>query len=170
MLHHVAVDGLSFGPLVRDLTTAYAARLDRQAPSWPALPVQYTDYARWQREVLGDPADPDSLAHRELEYWAGALQDMPTLLPLPTDRTRPGTLQGTAGITPFAVPAELHRALEELAQQQNSTLFMVMHAALAVLLSKLTGADDFAVGTPRRSHRPRAGRRGRNVRRHRCLA
>ncbi|WP_230989936.1 non-ribosomal peptide synthase/polyketide synthase [Rhodococcus oxybenzonivorans] len=148
VLHHVAVDGLSFGPLVRDLTTAYEARLVRQAPSWPALPVQYTDYARWQREVLGDPADPDSLAHRELEYWAGALQDMPTLLPLPTDRTRPGTLQGTAGIAPFAVPAELHRALEELAQQQNSTLFMVMHAALAVLLSKLTGADDFAVGTP----------------------
>ncbi|MCQ4120973.1 non-ribosomal peptide synthase/polyketide synthase [Rhodococcus tibetensis] len=148
VLHHVAVDGLSFAPLVRDLTTAYAARLNHRAPTWPALPVQYTDYARWQSEILGDPADPNSLVHRELEYWAEALNDMPTLLALPTDRTRPGTEQWTAGVVEFTVPAELHRALEQLAHRQNATLFMVMHAALAVLLSKLTGSDDFAVGTP----------------------
>ncbi|TQC42615.1 amino acid adenylation domain-containing protein, partial [Rhodococcus sp. WS4] len=148
VVHHIAVDGLSFAPLIRDVGVAYQARLAGSAPDWVSLPVQYTDYSVWQRELLGDPHDPSSLARRELDYWTTALAGMPTLLELPADRTRPATDQLTAGSVPFAVPSELHQMLENLAREQNSTLFMVLHAALAVLLAKLTGSDDFAVGTP----------------------
>nr|WP_241032185.1 non-ribosomal peptide synthetase [Rhodococcus pseudokoreensis] len=148
VVHHIAVDGLSLAPLVRDVTSAYEARSNGRSPDWAPLPVDYADYSRWQRELLGDFADPDSLGSRQLDYWANSLADLPTLLPLPTDRPRLAGDAPSAGQVRFTVSAELHRKLEMLARDKNSTTFMVLHAALVVLLYKLTGTDDIVVGTP----------------------
>ncbi|WP_258008882.1 condensation domain-containing protein, partial [Rhodococcus sp. ENV425] len=89
-VHHIAFDGGSVAPLLTDLQHAYTARLAGAEPIWWPLPVRYRDYARWQRDLLGDPADPDSLAARQLDHWATTLAGLPdTPLPLPTDRPRP---------------------------------------------------------------------------------
>ncbi|MFW2236808.1 amino acid adenylation domain-containing protein [Rhodococcus opacus] len=148
VVHHIAVDGLSIAPLVRDVATAYEARSNGRSPDWAPLPVGYADYARWQRELLGDSANPDSLARRQLDYWTTTLADAPTLLSLPTDRPRLVGDTSSAGQVRFTVSAELHQKLETLAREKNSTTFMVLHAALVVLLYKLTGSDDIVVGTP----------------------
>ncbi|WP_044475791.1 non-ribosomal peptide synthetase [Rhodococcus aetherivorans] len=147
VLHHIAVDGLSLLPLGRDLALAYAARRDGRTPAWPPLPVTYRDYARWQHTLLGDPADPDSLAARQLAHWTRTLAGAPPLLALPTDRPR-GDGDGAAGRVRFSVPAELHAAVDKLARAHDATTFMVVHAALAVLLATLTAAEDVTVGTP----------------------
>ncbi|WP_043826842.1 non-ribosomal peptide synthetase [Rhodococcus opacus] len=148
VVHHIAVDGLSIAPLVRDVTSAYEARSNGRSPDWAPLPVDYADYSRWQRELMGDPADRGSLASRQLHYWTTTLADAPTLLGLPTDRPRLFGDESSAGQVRFTVPAELHQKMETLAREKNSTTFMVLHAALVVLLHKLTGTDDIVVGTP----------------------
>ncbi|MBR7551237.1 hypothetical protein KC220_22105, partial [Mycobacterium tuberculosis] len=90
VLHHIAADGFSLGPLQRDLVTAYAARRSGQAESiLEALPVDYADFAIWQRNVLGDRDDQDSLLTRQLDYWTRVLAGAPEVTPLATDRPRP---------------------------------------------------------------------------------
>ncbi|WP_235194106.1 non-ribosomal peptide synthase/polyketide synthase [Rhodococcus aetherivorans] len=148
VVHHIAADGASMAPLARDLMTAYAARTRGQEPAWAPLPVQYADYALWQRQVLGDPADPDSLAARQLEFWRTALADLPEILSLPTDRPRPPHQSFRGATVRFDVEPELHRRLADLAAAHGATVFMAVHAALAVLLARLSGSDDIAVGTP----------------------
>ncbi|KLL95368.1 hypothetical protein NJ76_27340, partial [Rhodococcus sp. IITR03] len=87
-VHHIAFDGASVGPLLTDLAAAYAARRGGEAPVFESLPVTYGDYARWQHELLGDAADPSSLAARQLDYWATTLAGLPdSPLPLPADRS-----------------------------------------------------------------------------------
>ncbi|WP_374211152.1 amino acid adenylation domain-containing protein [Nocardia sp. CDC159] len=148
VVHHIAADGSSMGPLVRDVMTAYAARTAGEAPGWAPLRVQYADYALWQRAVLGDENDPDSIAAQQISYWRRELAGLPDLLELPTDRPRPAVATLAGGRVPFAVDADTHAGLVTLAREHGATVFMVVHTALAVLLARLSGSDDIAIGTP----------------------
>ncbi|MEV0464962.1 amino acid adenylation domain-containing protein [Nocardia tengchongensis] len=146
--HHICCDGSSLGPLARDMMTSYAAHLAGETPNLPDLPVQYADYAIWEREVLGREDDPDSMLRAQIDYWALELAELPALLELPTDRPRP-PVQTYAGATvPLTVNAELHAALQQVAREHHTTLFMVFHAALAATLARLADMDDIAIGTP----------------------
>ncbi|WP_288048880.1 non-ribosomal peptide synthetase [Nocardia sp.] len=148
VVHHVAADGASMGPLARDLMAAYAARVNREVPQWVPLPVQYADYALWQRAVLGSEDDPESLAAQQVAYWRAALAGLPDQLELPADRPRPPTQSFHGKAIRFEISPQRHAKLHEVARANHASLFMVVHAALAVLLARLSGTEDIAVGTP----------------------
>ncbi|MFF6883865.1 amino acid adenylation domain-containing protein [Streptomyces sp. NPDC012421] len=148
LLHHIATDEWSTGPLLTDLDTAYAARLAGRAPGFPELPVQYADYALWQRELLGDPADAASLASRQSAFWSDALAGLPEELTLPTDRPRPAVPTHRGDTVTAGLPAELVARLDRLAADSGATMFMVVHAAVAALLHRLGAGDDIPLGTP----------------------
>lgn len=146
VIHHVAVDGQSMAPLARDLATAYTARLGGEEPGWPDLPVQYRDYTLWQRELLGDSGDPDSLLARQLGYWREELAGAPEQLQLPADRPRPVQASHRGDVVEIVIDPGLVVAIEELARARGMTTVMVMQAALAVLLYHLGAGDDVVMG------------------------
>ncbi|GGG10391.1 hypothetical protein GCM10007304_25670 [Rhodococcoides trifolii] len=148
VVHHIAADGWSLGPLARDVMTAYTARAAGSTPAWSPLPVQYTDFSLWQRTMLGDESDPRSRAAQQLAYWTTALDGLPDEVTLPVDRPRPALPTYRAGVHPFEVNADVVGALSALAARTGSSLFMVVHTALAVLLARLADTDDVAIGTP----------------------
>ncbi|NKY52500.1 non-ribosomal peptide synthetase [Nocardia vermiculata] len=148
VVHHINADGYSMGPLARDLALRYAARATGDTPTWAPLPVQYADYTLWQREVLGDEDDPDSLAARQIAYWTEALAGIPDQLELPADRPRPAVASQGGAVHRFVLSPESHRDVKTLAAERHSTTFAVVHAAFAVLLARLSGTEDVVVGTP----------------------
>jgi len=141
-VHHIASDGWSLGVLWRELSSAYNAFANRRTPELPALPIQYADYAVWQREWL----QGDVLAG-QLAYWKEQLAGVPAL-ELPTDRPRPSASANPGTRYIKTVPGSLSQALRELGRREGATLFMTLLAAFQVLLYRCSGQEDIAVGSP----------------------
>jgi len=142
-VHHVVSDGWSVGILVREVSALYDAYTRGEEAHLPALPIQYADYAAWQRAWLSG----ETLEGR-LAYWRGKLAGSPALLELPTDRPRPAVLDGVGADLPFLVPAGTAQALRSLGQREGVTPFMTLLAAWQVLLARYAGVEDVVVGTP----------------------
>ncbi|MGW5684833.1 amino acid adenylation domain-containing protein [Nonomuraea sp. NPDC003754] len=148
LLHHITTDEWSDGPFLRDLSAAYAARRGGGAPAWEPLPVQYVDYTLWQRRLLGERTDPDSVAARQLAFWAETLRGAPERLELPTDRPHPARPAAAGGELRVEFGAEDSRLLRRLAQHSGASMFMVCHAAVAALLHRLGAGADLPLGVP----------------------
>ena len=148
VMHHIAADGSSITPLVRDTGVAYVSRCVGQAPGWADLAVQYVDYTLWQRAQLGDIGDSGSRIAAQLAYWEDALAGMPEHLQLPADRPYPPVADYRGATVGVDWSAELQRRIAQVAREHNATSFMVVQAALAVLLSKLSASSEVAVGFP----------------------
>ncbi|MGX7828173.1 amino acid adenylation domain-containing protein [Actinokineospora sp. 24-640] len=145
LLHHITTDEWSDLPFLRDLGTAYTARAAGRTPQWAPLPLQYADYTLWQHRLLGDPADPASLAARQLDHWHRALDGAPEDLELPADRARPARPTFAGGEVEFAVAAD---GLRAVAADTGASMFMVLHAAVAALLHRLGAGTDIPLGAP----------------------
>ncbi|MFQ6398348.1 amino acid adenylation domain-containing protein [Nocardia sp. KC 131] len=129
--------------LATEVTTGSAAEVEQHGD----VGVQYADTSIRQRELLGAETDSDSAISAQAGYWRGALAGLPAELNLPADRARPSVRTFAGGTTDFAVDAQVYAGLLQLASEHDATMFMVVHAALAVLLARLSGTDDIAIGT-----------------------
>ncbi|MFJ9752209.1 amino acid adenylation domain-containing protein [Streptomyces chartreusis] len=148
VLHHITADRWSLAPLTRDLTTAYESRRSGRTPELSPPAVQYADYTLWQRDLLGDETDPDSELARQLAHWKQALDGLPEELQLPFDLPR-GTRSGHhGGLVRADAPRELVTALRHLAAEWGVSVFMVLQAALAALLTRLGAGTDIPLGSP----------------------
>ncbi|EAO7959489.1 amino acid adenylation domain-containing protein [Salmonella enterica] len=143
VLHHIVCDGWSVDVLARELCELYTARVEEREAILPELPVQFADFALWQRQMLDKPE-----AARRLAYWKNKLQGAPAGLELPTDRPRPAVASYRGAHVPVTLAPETVEALRALAQRQGVTLYMVLLAAFQVVLSRWSGQDDVVVGSP----------------------
>jgi amino acid adenylation domain-containing protein/non-ribosomal peptide synthase protein (TIGR01720 family) len=139
LVHHIAADEWSQEPLMRDLATAYAARLEGSAPTWAPLPVQYADYTLWQGEL---PVD------EQLAWWKQTLSGAPDELVLPGARTRPENRTEAGGVVGVQVPAEVAERMRSFCRGSGTSMFMLMQAAVAALLTRLGAGEDVPLGTP----------------------
>ena len=142
-LHHAVSDGWSLGVLVREISALYAAFAAGRDPHLPPLPVQYADFAAWQRQRLSG----DALA-AELGWWRERLAGAPALLELPTDRPRPAIAGDTGAMVSVSLSPDAVRGLEALARREGATLFMALLAAWQAFLARYSGQTDVLVGTP----------------------
>ena len=141
-LHHIVTDGWSSAVLARELSALYGAQCRGEPSPLAELPMQYADYAAWQRDVLRG-----SVLDAQVGYWKRVLEDLPEL-DLAADRPRPAVASHRGGSTGFVFGADLERALQDLGRRQGATLFMTLLAAFQVLLYRCTGQEDLAVGIP----------------------
>lgn len=147
-VHHIACDGWSLLPLTRDLERAYTARRLGAEPDWPGLPVQYVDYTLWQDELLGEQDDPNSLLSRQTAFWRSELKGMQDRLRIDVEAPRPESPSHRGGRIAARVPEATHRALQQLARDTGTSVFMVVQAALAALLTRRGAGTDIAIGIP----------------------
>jgi amino acid adenylation domain-containing protein/non-ribosomal peptide synthase protein (TIGR01720 family) len=149
-MHHIISDGWSMGVLIREWSRFYNAYAQNHAPSLPPLPIQYTDYAAWQRNWL-----QGEVLERQLAYWREKLSGAPQLLELPTDYPRPAVMRYQGKHLQSTLNQVLTRGIKQFSRQQGVTVFMTLLAAFKVLLSRYSGQTDLMVGTPvaNRTHR-----------------
>ncbi|HEX8819773.1 MAG TPA: amino acid adenylation domain-containing protein, partial [Archangium sp.] len=142
-MHHIVSDGWSMGVLIKEVAALYQAFASGQPSPLPGLPLQYADYASWQRQWLRDEA-----LETQLAYWRQQLAQAPQVLELPTDRPRPAVQTYRGANHSVMLPAELSRAVTALGQREGATPFMVLLAAFQALLSRYSGQRDISVGSP----------------------
>jgi amino acid adenylation domain-containing protein len=142
-LHHIVSDGWSMSVLFRELSALYKALLTGKPSPLAELPIQYPDFAVWQRRWL-----QGEVLNRQLAYWKKKLADAPAALELPTDRPRPPVQTYRGARQSLVLPKELNEALKTLSRRQGVTLFMTLLAAFQTLLYRYTGQDDIVVGSP----------------------
>ncbi|BAO92290.1 non-ribosomal peptide synthetase [Caballeronia cordobensis] len=141
--HHAITDGYSSRIVFDELAKAYSAYVQGDEPALPALPVQYADYAQWQRDVVAGEE-----GERQLSYWRKALDAAPEPLALPCDRARPATRDHRGARVSLRLSADISNALRELARETHTSAFVVLLAAFDAWLHRLTGANDFVVAAP----------------------
>jgi amino acid adenylation domain-containing protein len=142
-MHHIISDGWSMTLLIREVTLLYQAFKKGEPSPLADLPIQYVDFAHWQREWL-----QGAELEKQLAYWRGQLDGSPPLLELPTDRVRPSMQSYRGASHSFIMPAPLADALKALSQREGVTMFMTLLAAFNALLSRYTGQEDIVVGSP----------------------
>ncbi len=142
-LHHIVSDGWSLGVLLRELVDLYGAFQEGQASPLAAPPIQYSDFAAWQRGVLAGEA-----LEKEVAWWRDRLAGAPALLELPTDRPRPAVQSYRGGQLRVALPPRLSEGLRGVTRKHGATLFMGLLAAFDALLCRYTGQEDLVVGSP----------------------
>ncbi len=142
-LHHIISDGWSNSVLAHEISVLYSAYSQGRKDPLPALPLQYADYAVWQRQWLQGAA-----LQAQTDFWHKHLHGAPALLNLPLDRPRPAVQSYAGGIIDFALPAGLSEQLRAFSQAQGTTLFMTLLAGWSTLMTHLSGQDDVVVGTP----------------------
>src|SRR6185436_1187992 len=136
-LHHIVSDGWSMDVLIRDVAALYEGR------ELPPLPIQYADFAVWQRQWLAG-----EVLERQLAYWRERLAGLPAALDLPADRPRPPVRSTAGGMVPLQLDAATAERVREITRNQSATPFMILLAAFLALLQRLTGRDDLCVGSP----------------------
>lgn len=142
-MHHIISDGWSVGLLIKEVATLYQGLVTNRPVPLPELPLQYIDFAYWQRNWL-----QGQVLEAQLDYWRKQLQGAPPLLELPTDRPRPAVQTFHGRTVQYSLPKQIADALKEISQQEQVTLFMTMLAAFQTLLARYTGQNDISVGTP----------------------
>ncbi|NLV23654.1 MAG: amino acid adenylation domain-containing protein, partial [Deltaproteobacteria bacterium] len=143
VFHHIVCDGWSFGIFLKELASCYEACRRGKQPQLPEQGAEYIDYAQWQKERLAG----DGL-HRQRDFWRKELRGIPPLLPLPTDFPRPEILGNRGGHVPVRIDAATAQALQRIARERGTTLFMALETLWALLLSRYSGSEDVVVGTP----------------------
>lgn len=142
-MHHIVSDGWSTGLLVSELATIYQALMNGERAWLPELPIQYVDYAQWQRETIDSPEHQG-----QVEYWKKQLRGCASELQLPTDHPRPKIQTINGGRESLFMPPRLLESLKALGRRESATLFMTLLAAFKTLLFRYSGQDDISVGTP----------------------
>ncbi len=140
-MHHLVADGWSVELIGQELAALYHAFAQRKSSPLPEFPIQYADYALWQRSHLAE-------LEQHVAYWRNKLAGAPPFLELPTDRLRPATPSYAGGLELFRLPAELSHELLALSRRENVTVFMLLLAAFQVLLARYSGQEDLVLGTP----------------------
>ncbi|HET7461732.1 MAG TPA: amino acid adenylation domain-containing protein [Longimicrobium sp.] len=142
-MHHLVSDGWSLGVLFAELSALYAAHARGGAGELAELPVQYADYAVWQRRWA-----QGGVLREQAEYWTRTLAGAPELLELPTDHARPAQMDHAAALLPLALDEELTAGLKALSRRHGTTLYMTLLAGWAAVLARLSGQDDVVIGSP----------------------